>query len=130
MSSVWADGYVQQYDARGHPINPESKALGRELRRAKNDILSTMGIVVSGEDRNASPSDEQQKINQIAAENDFGLVITTLDQLFVFFGTWWSSSLTGRVQVGWKHFHFDLSGLTRTCPSRHTGITHTLLCLM
>ncbi|GLI77566.1 hypothetical protein PoHVEF18_005857 [Penicillium ochrochloron] len=103
VSSVWADGYVQQYDARGHPINPESKALGRELRRAKNDILSTMGIVVSGEDRNASPSDEQQKINQIAAENDFGLVITTLDQLFVFFGTWWSSSLTGRVQT-YRHY--------------------------
>ena len=103
VSNVYADGYVQQYDARGHPVNPESKALGRELRRAKNDILSTMGIVVSGEDRNASSSNEQEKIDQIAAENDFGLVITTLDQLFVFFGTWWSSSLTGRVQVGCNH---------------------------
>lgn len=58
-----------------------------------------MGVVVSGEDRNANTSKEQQKINQIAAENDFGLVITTLDQLFVFFGTWWSSSLTARIQV-------------------------------
>jgi hypothetical protein len=90
---------MQQYDARGHPVNPESKVLGRELRRAKNDILSTMGVVVSGEDRNASSSNEQEKINQITAENDFGLVITTLDQLFVFLGTWWSSSLTGRIQV-------------------------------
>lgn len=130
VSNVCADGYVQQYDARGHPVNPESKALGRELRRAKNDILSTMGIVVSGEDRNASPSDEQQKIDQIAAENDFGLVITTLDQLFVFFGTWWTSSLTGRVQVGWKHSHLGLRGLTRTCPSRHSSIIPTLLCSM
>lgn len=58
-----------------------------------------MGIVVSGEDRNSSMSNEQQKINQIASENDFGLVITTLDQLFIFFGTWWTSSVTGRVQV-------------------------------
>ena len=99
VSVVHADNYMQQYDARGHPVNPESKNLGRELRRAKNDILSTMGIVVSGEDRNASTSNEQQEINQIAAENDFGLVITTLDQLFVFFGTWWSSSLTGRILV-------------------------------
>jgi hypothetical protein len=90
---------MQQYDARGHPVNPESKLLGRELRRAKNDILSTMGVVVSGEDRNASSSNEQEKINQITTENDFGLVITTLDQLFVFLGTWWSSSLTGRIQV-------------------------------
>jgi hypothetical protein len=90
---------VQQYDARGHPINPESRALGKELRRAKNDILSTMGIVVSREDRNSGSPSELQKINQIASENDFGLVITTLDQLFIFFGTWWTSSLTGRVQV-------------------------------
>jgi hypothetical protein len=105
VSNVYSDRYMQQYDARGHPVNPESKVLGRELRRAKNDILSTMGIVVSGEDRNTSPSDEQQKINQIATENDFGLVITTLDQLFVFFGTWWSSSLTGRIQVRPKHWH-------------------------
>lgn len=90
---------MQQYDARGHPVNPDSKALGRGLRRAKNDILSTMGIVVSGEDRNTNTSSEQQKINQIAAENDCGLIVTTLDQLFVFFSTWWSSSLTGRVLV-------------------------------
>lgn len=58
-----------------------------------------MGIVVSGEDRNSSIPNEQQKVNQIASENDFGLVITTLDQLFIFFGTWWTSSVTGRVQV-------------------------------
>jgi hypothetical protein len=99
VSNVHSDSYMQQYDARGHPVNPESKALGRELRRAKNDILSTMGVVVSGEDRNASSSKEQEKINQIATENDFGLVITTIDQLCVFLGTWWSSSLTGRIQV-------------------------------
>ncbi|KAJ6064082.1 hypothetical protein N7499_012762 [Penicillium canescens] len=103
VSSVHADSYMQQYDARGHPVNPESRSLGREFRRAKNDILSTMGIVVSGEDRNTSIPNEQQKINQIASENDFGLVITTLDQLFVFFGTWWTSSFTGRVQT-YKHY--------------------------
>ncbi|KAJ5963634.1 uncharacterized protein N7479_003510 [Penicillium vulpinum] len=103
ISSVHADNYMQQYDTRGHPVNPESRALGKELRRAKNDILSTMGIVVSGEDRNSSIPNEQQKINQIASENDFGLVITTLDQLFIFFGTWWTSSVTGRVQT-YRHY--------------------------
>lgn len=90
---------MQQYDPRGHPVNPQSKTLGRELRRAKNDILSTMGIVVSGEDRSADSADEQETVTQIAAENDFGLVMTTLDQIFVFFGTWWTSSLTGRIHV-------------------------------
>lgn len=93
-----ADNYMQEYDSRGHPINSESKSLGKDLRRAKNDILSTMGIV-SREDRNAGVPNEQQKLAQIASENDFGLVITTLDQLSIFFGTWWTSSLTGRVKV-------------------------------
>ncbi|KAJ5907419.1 hypothetical protein N7495_000101 [Penicillium taxi] len=114
ISDVHADNYSQQYDVRGHPVNPESKALGRELRRAKNDILSTMGIVVSGEDRTASKSDEQEKINQIAAENDFGLVITTLDQIFVFFGTWWTSSLTARIMT-YKHYtHAALLNVIRS----------------
>ncbi|KAJ5320259.1 hypothetical protein N7508_000542 [Penicillium antarcticum] len=121
VSSVHADSYMQQYDARGHPVNPESRSLGREFRRAKNDILSTMGIVVSGEDRNTSIPNEQQKINQIASENDFGLVITTLDQLFVFFGTWWTLSFTGRVQT-YKHYaHSALLDVIKS-ERRSTGI--------
>ncbi|KXG52593.1 uncharacterized protein PGRI_088770 [Penicillium griseofulvum] len=121
ISSVYADNYMQQYDTRGHPVNPESRALGKELRRAKNDILSTMGIVVSGEDRNSSIPNEQQKINQIASENDFGLVITTLDQLFIFFGTWWTSSVTGRVQ---SYRHYAHSALLNVIQSERdtTGI--------
>ncbi|KAJ5194014.1 hypothetical protein N7491_001348 [Penicillium cf. griseofulvum] len=121
ISSVHADNYMQQYDTRGHPVNPESRALGKELRRAKNDILSTMGIVVSGEDRNSSIPNEQQKINQIASENDFGLVITTLDQLFIFFGTWWTSSVTGRVQT---YRHYAHSALLNVIQSERdtTGI--------
>ncbi|KAJ5105484.1 hypothetical protein NUU61_002831 [Penicillium alfredii] len=114
VSNVHADNYMQQYDARGHPVNLESKTLGRELRRAKNDILSTMGVVVSGEDRNAGSPNQQQKINQIAAENDFGLVITTLDQLFVFFGTWWTSSLTGRIQTYRNYTHAALFDVIRS----------------
>ncbi|KAJ5282563.1 hypothetical protein N7505_000543 [Penicillium chrysogenum] len=107
ISNVHADNYMQQYDTRGHPVNPESKSLGKGLRRAKNDILSTMGIVVNG-DRNSSMPNEQQEINQIASENDFGLVITTLDQLFIFFGTWWTSSVTGRVQTYRRYAHSTL----------------------
>ncbi|CRL18685.1 DNA-directed DNA polymerase, family B, conserved site [Penicillium camemberti] len=114
ISNVHADDYMQQYDTRGHPVNPESRTLGKELRRAKNDILSTMGIVVSGEDRNSTIPNEQQKINQIASENDFGLVITTLDQLFIFFGTWWTSSVTGRVQTYRHYAHSALLGVIQS----------------
>ncbi|KAE8157847.1 hypothetical protein BDV40DRAFT_277190 [Aspergillus tamarii] len=110
ISPRYADGYVQHYDERGHPINPESKSFGRELRRAKNDILSTMGIVVS-EDGNASGLSEQQKIDMIAAENDYGLVMATLDQISVFLGSWWTSSLTGRIQTFRSYTHIPLMGI-------------------
>ncbi|KAJ5938722.1 hypothetical protein N7466_001856 [Penicillium verhagenii] len=121
VSNIHADDYMQQYDARGHQVNPESKSLGRALRRAKNDILSTMGIVVSSEDRNANTSNDKQKMNQIMTENDFGLVITTLDQVFVFISTWWSSSLTGRI-LTFKHYtHAPLLDVIRS-ERVNTGI--------
>ncbi|KNG84125.1 hypothetical protein ANOM_007170 [Aspergillus nomiae NRRL 13137] len=110
VSPRYADGYVQHYDERGHPINPESKSFGRELRRAKNDILSTMGIVVS-EDGNASGLSEQQKIDIIAAENDYGLVMATLDHVSAFLGSWWTSSLTGRIQTFRSYTHIPLMGI-------------------
>ncbi|KAI9367904.1 hypothetical protein BJX61DRAFT_262518 [Aspergillus egyptiacus] len=107
ISPVHADGYVQHYDERGHPVNPESKSFGRELRRAKNDILSTMGIVVS-EDANRGRN-EQQKIDAIVAENDYGLVMVTIDQISVFLGSWWTTSLTGRIQTFRSYAHVPLT---------------------
>lgn len=59
-----------------------------------------MGIVVSGEDGGAGVPSEQQKIDMIAAENDYGLVMATLDQVCVFLGSGWTFSLAGRIQVG------------------------------
>ncbi|KAK9595017.1 hypothetical protein V6Z93_004800 [Aspergillus fumigatus] len=109
-SAIHADGYVQHYDERGHPINPDSKNFGRELRRAKNDILSTMGIVVS-DDRNASAPNEQQKIDTIAAENDYGLIMATFDQVAVFLSSWWTSSLTGRIQTFKSYTNVPLLGI-------------------
>ncbi|KAL4978024.1 hypothetical protein BDW66DRAFT_130797 [Aspergillus desertorum] len=56
-----------------------------------------MGIVVS-EDANRGRN-EQQKIDAIVVENDYGLVMVTLDQISVFLGSWWTTSLTGRIQT-------------------------------
>ena len=94
-----------------------------------------MGIVVSGEDRNSSIPNEQQRINQIASENDFGLVITTLDQIFIFFGTWWTSSVTGRVQVNapqttldveWADARMLMFRLTGSTPILHYSVPYSL----
>lgn len=58
-----------------------------------------MGVVVSGEDGNLGILNEQQKINLIATENDYGLAMATLDQVLMFLSSWWTSSLSGRIQV-------------------------------
>ncbi|THC99845.1 hypothetical protein EYZ11_000657 [Aspergillus tanneri] len=57
-----------------------------------------MGIVVS-EDGNAGGQSDRQKVEMIAAENDYGLIMATLDQVSVFLGSWWTSSLAGRIQL-------------------------------
>lgn len=99
VSALHGDEYAQQYDERGHPVNQESKSLGRDLRRAKNDILSTMGIVVSSKDGKSGIASEKHNTDMIAAENDYGLIVATLDQALVFLGSWWTTSLIGRIQV-------------------------------
>ncbi|PGH15708.1 hypothetical protein AJ79_02302 [Helicocarpus griseus UAMH5409] len=112
--TVNADGYVQEYDARGHPINPSSKALARQLRRAKNDILSTMGIVVSGEDGNLGISKERQRMNLLSAENDYGLAMATLDQVVTFFSSWWTTSLSARIQTFKRYTHTPFMQIIHT----------------
>ncbi|WEW61285.1 hypothetical protein PRK78_006775 [Emydomyces testavorans] len=104
LYSTNADGYIQQYDDRGHPTNPESKALAKQLRRAKNDILSTMGIVVSGEDGKSGSAKDREKAELLTTENAYGIIIATIDQIAMFTTSWWASSLTARLQT-FKHFN-------------------------
>ncbi|KAL4819157.1 hypothetical protein BDW67DRAFT_155358 [Aspergillus spinulosporus] len=68
-----------------------------------------MGIVVS-EDANRGRN-EQQKIDAIVAENDYGLVMVTLDQISVFLGSWWTTSLIGRVQTFRSYAHVPITGI-------------------
>ncbi|EGC45629.1 conserved hypothetical protein [Histoplasma capsulatum var. duboisii H88] len=112
--SVNADGYVQEYDVRGHPVNLSSKALARQLRRAKNDILSTMGIVVSGEDGTLGISKERQRMNLLSTENDYGLALATLDQVAMFFSSWWTTSLAARIQTFKRYTHVPFLQIIRT----------------
>jgi hypothetical protein len=58
-----------------------------------------MGIVVSGEDGKLGLSKERQKVNLLTAENDYGLIMTTIDQVMMFLGSWWTMSLGGRILV-------------------------------
>ena len=58
-----------------------------------------MGIVVSGEDGNLGISKERQRLNLLAAENDYGLAVATMDQVLMFVSSWWITSLRARIQV-------------------------------
>ncbi|EFR01684.1 hypothetical protein MGYG_04687 [Nannizzia gypsea CBS 118893] len=111
LSNSNADGYTQEYDARGHPINRRSKAEARQLRKAKNDVLSTMGIIVSGEELNSASMREQEKIALLAEENDYGLALAAIDQLGMFGSSWWTKSLACRIQT---FKSYNLSSLTDT----------------
>ncbi|KAK2748292.1 hypothetical protein FQN57_000950, partial [Myotisia sp. PD_48] len=94
-----ADGYVQEFDDRGHPINRQAKLQAKQLRKAKNDVLSTMGIVVAGDDGGSNGRAEQDTIKALSEENDYGLIIATTDQIAMFVTSWWSFSLASRIQT-------------------------------
>lgn len=46
---VPSGGYVQQYDAKGRPVNPATQARNAEMRRAQNNVLALVGVVESRE---------------------------------------------------------------------------------
>ncbi|KAI1980272.1 hypothetical protein LOZ53_001950 [Ophidiomyces ophidiicola] len=99
VSTTNAESYVQQYDGRGHPTNLRSKASAKQFRRAKNDILSTMGIVVSGEDGRSRAAKEGQQVTLLAEENGYGMAISLADQIAMFTATWWTFALSTRLQT-------------------------------
>ncbi|TPX20975.1 hypothetical protein DIZ76_016872 [Coccidioides immitis] len=99
LRSTHPEDYVQRYDSRGHPRNPESKASAKQHRRAKNDILSTMGIVVSGKNKKPATAKERENAALLEKENRYGISIGTLDQIFTFIASWWTSSLSSRIQT-------------------------------
>lgn len=97
---VEADGYVQRYDSRGHPINPKAKVAVKELRRAGNDVLSTLASVATGE--MAGPAvirERRRRMNQLTDENRLGLILTNANGFGLFMSSWWAMTLSDRIQV-------------------------------
>ncbi|KAI9839623.1 MAG: hypothetical protein M1819_002249 [Sarea resinae] len=102
-------GYVQSYDARGHPANPEAKSMARTLIKAQNDVLATVGVCVGiGPDgkladgstslSSLSPS-EQRKVRMVMTENEIGLFIRPGFLCLAFLGFWGVGGLRNRLQV-------------------------------
>lgn len=81
-----------------------------------------MGIVVSGENKSPGASKERQKIKSLVAENDWGLAMATLDQITTFVASWWTNSLSSRIQVGREIDFLIVGSLTISRLSRDIPI--------
>jgi hypothetical protein len=93
------DGYVQQYNERGHPEFRASRVAARELRRAKNDVLSTVGVLYKTTNTNRSKKNERELVKLVKSENEAGFFLSSIDNLAMFCSLWWLFSLRMRVQV-------------------------------
>ncbi len=93
------DGYTQQYNERGHPEFRASRAAARELRRAKNDVLSTVGVVYRKAKPTHSTKNDGDLVKIVHSENEAGFILSSMDNLLMFCSLWWLFSLRMRVQV-------------------------------
>jgi hypothetical protein len=93
---------AQQYDERGHPFNPESRAYGKLMRLAQNDVLSVIGVVEKSED--FDPVEHgfvpEGRITQASEEENLaGEVIAIAGILIYDAATWWLGAFTNRLLV-------------------------------
>ncbi|KAI9848730.1 MAG: hypothetical protein M1837_006817 [Sclerophora amabilis] len=116
--------WIQEYDARGHPINPMSRIMGRISRLAQNDVLSTVGVCVAtrysnnpgdggSENRNNFQS-ARERIDSIMLENEIGLILKTLDLALLFVATWWIAGIRHRLCAFQLSPEFSLRGSLKT----------------
>ncbi|KAI5301845.1 hypothetical protein KEM56_001295 [Ascosphaera pollenicola] len=95
---------VQEYDSRGRPTNARSKAREKHLRRAKNDILSTMGIVVNSRNADADASMTLRiKKALLLTENEAGFVVDILSDLATAILTWRICAYDRRLQASYAY---------------------------
>lgn len=81
----------------------------RDLRRAKNDVLSTVGVVYKkAEPRNQK--NDGELLRMVQSENEAGFLLSSMDNLFMFCALWWLFSLRMRVEV--RSCEMCLYGLT------------------
>ena len=93
------EGYIQQYNERGHPESRESRTKARELRQAKNHVLSTVGLVCKSSAQSLEKKDVSQGIKTAESENEVGTLVFGLDYVVAAVSTWWLQALRMRVEV-------------------------------
>ena len=99
--------YQQQYDSRGHPMYPASKERARQSRRAMNDVLATVGVIIGKDsnngihtlDRRRKPTFDAAKVGAVSTENSHGFIIETSDLALITLSDFVIVGLRQRLQV-------------------------------
>ncbi|KAF2090630.1 hypothetical protein K490DRAFT_61955 [Saccharata proteae CBS 121410] len=98
-------GHQRRYDDRGRPVNPESRALDRELRAAQNDVLAAVGVVERNKIRNPSRAaifpqqKDAQVVERVKTEEFCGTLVAIFGTLLRYSGVWWVNALLDRIMV-------------------------------
>jgi hypothetical protein len=108
------DGYRQQFNDRGHPEFRDSRAAARDLRRAKNDVLLTVGVVYKESKPDDFIGQERDLLQATREENKAGFVLSAIDHTLLFCSLWRFFSLRTKVLVSghfqpFKLFHLRLT---------------------
>ena len=107
IRQVNSEVYQQQYDRKGYPENPTSRALSRQSRRAINDILTTVGVCVGvdadGQIRpvhdGSQAALDKSKVIGVIRENEIGILVALAEGIFDYLAGLWIVGLRYRLEV-------------------------------
>lgn len=102
--------YIQLYDERGHPQNPTIKSSSKQMRKAQNDVLYSVGVVGKNENR--------KRLNDVTEENGNGLLAAAFDSVSTVLSACWIDSLRVRYQTFETYSFFPLTRIIQTERNR------------
>lgn len=108
---VGSGSYQQQYDRKGYPENPTSRALSRQSRRAINDILTTVGVCVGvdadGQIRPVQDGSlaalDKPRVTGVVRENEIGMLVGFTEVALDYLAGMCITALRHRLQVRVKN---------------------------
>lgn len=97
--------YVQQYDAKGRPVNPETEEQNAKLRHASNEVLALVGVVERKDSADARMQldvtlKRAMREHSLISEDNRGTELRALADVVSWFVLWWPTVLARRIQVG------------------------------
>lgn len=104
-SEIARGHYVQQFDSKGNPFNPEISEFNKSMRDAQNEALLLTGVVerkdrIDREEQRQRAESHDRRQSLLAAEHDKGELLDWLMMPMSFFSHIWMEALIKRIQIG------------------------------